>query len=373
MSQPSRPQAQGPAQRRRRQIKFEAVQPLEDRCLLAPLVAISPIIAGSAPAGGTVPANTSSTNVTVTLGTADTGFLTAAPFTSVAELTPISSFGGDIVRIRSGPGGPFGNDVYAISRGAGENSANLTAAQIANNNTTAPVVSGAINRPGVIYRVDPATGKTNVFFDLNTLIPQLEPADNKGATAANSAGAEDRPGQLVRHHLRPRRLLRRQASMFVSSVDRQDPTKNAIYRIAPDGTLHGHVRRLQRRVRRQQPQRQPQRHPRPPGPGPDLPPGPDRRRRNQQHRHRAVRRGPLLQRQRLLPGQGHLGHPDADQGRDHDPPDRRPDHRLDGREPRLHVARSTAPSPTSAPRPAPSPASPASQASAGSKGSTAIP
>ena len=126
MSQPPRPQAHGPAQRRRRQMKFEAVQPLEERCLLAPVVAVSPILAAGA---GHDQAGTSApTNVTVTLGTADTGFLTAAPFTSVSELTPISSFGGDIVRIRSGPGGPFGNDVYAISRGAGENSANLTAA-----------------------------------------------------------------------------------------------------------------------------------------------------------------------------------------------------------------------------------------------------
>ena len=39
MSQPSRPQAHGPAQRRRRELKIEAVQPLEDRCLLAPVVA----------------------------------------------------------------------------------------------------------------------------------------------------------------------------------------------------------------------------------------------------------------------------------------------------------------------------------------------
>ena len=46
---------------------------------------------------------------------------TAAPITSVSELTPISSFGGDIVKIAPGPGGVFGNDVYAISRGAGDN------------------------------------------------------------------------------------------------------------------------------------------------------------------------------------------------------------------------------------------------------------
>ena len=52
MSQPSRPQAHGPAQRRRRQLKFEAVQPLEDRCLLAPVVAISPTLAAATAVAG---------------------------------------------------------------------------------------------------------------------------------------------------------------------------------------------------------------------------------------------------------------------------------------------------------------------------------
>ena len=66
---------------------------------------------------------------------------TAAPITSVSELTPISSFGSDIVNIAAGPGGVFGDDVYAISRGARRQSPT------------------PINRPGVIYRVDPATGQ----------------------------------------------------------------------------------------------------------------------------------------------------------------------------------------------------------------------
>ena len=34
-----------------------------------------------------------------------------APITSVSELTPESSFGGDIVTIAAGPGGVFGNGV----------------------------------------------------------------------------------------------------------------------------------------------------------------------------------------------------------------------------------------------------------------------
>ena len=54
-----------------------------------------------------------------------------APITSVSELTPISSFGGDIVAIAAGPGGVFGNVIYAISRGGGDNTA-----------------SGAVNHPG---------------------------------------------------------------------------------------------------------------------------------------------------------------------------------------------------------------------------------
>ena len=91
--------------------------------------------------------------ITVEPNTAATALDTAAPITSVSELSPISSFGGDIVTIAAGPGGVFGNDVYAISRGAGDNAAD-----------------GAINRPGVIYRVDTATGKASVFFDLNTVL-----------------------------------------------------------------------------------------------------------------------------------------------------------------------------------------------------------
>ena len=34
---------------------------------------------------------------------------TMAPITSVSELTPIASFGNDIVTIAAGPGGVFGN------------------------------------------------------------------------------------------------------------------------------------------------------------------------------------------------------------------------------------------------------------------------
>ncbi|MCA1685226.1 MAG: hypothetical protein LC745_04445, partial [Planctomycetia bacterium] len=236
MSQPSRPRSDRPAKRRHRQIKFEAVQPLEDRCLLAPILALSPTLAAITPAAAPPP-NTSVNTVTVSTGEPDIGFLTAAPFDSVSQLTSISSFGGDIVRIRSGPGGPFGNDVYAISRGAGENAAGLTAAQTTNNNTTQSVVTGAINRPGVIYRVDPATGNTNVFFDLNTLIPQLDA--NKQTNAGNSVGAATGLVNWYDITFDPEGYFDGKPSMFVSSVDRQDPAKNAVYRIAPDGKFMG--------------------------------------------------------------------------------------------------------------------------------------
>src|SRR5439155_6552698 len=100
------------------------------------------------------------------------GFPSQEPVTTVNELTPISSFGNDIVRIKAGPGGDFGNYIYAISRGAGEN-------------------TGAVNRPGVIYRVDPATGKASVFFDLNTVVTQLSPPS---ASAANSGAVSPGSG-----------------------------------------------------------------------------------------------------------------------------------------------------------------------------------
>lgn len=234
MSQPSRPQARGPAQRRRRDLKFEAVQALEERCLLAPVLSVAPRLAAFTPAAN-LPTGINSGGVVVTLGQADTGFLSAAPFTSVSELTPISSFGGDIVRIRSGPGGVFGRGVYAISRGAGENG--LPAGSTQNSTTLPPTVNGAVNRPGVIYRVDPATGKTSVFFDLNTVVPQLDA--NKSTTAANSVGAATGLVNWYDITFDPEGYFDGKPSMFVASVDRSDPAKNAVYRIAPDGTFMG--------------------------------------------------------------------------------------------------------------------------------------
>src|SRR4051812_21446223 len=127
MSHPSRPQARGPARRRRRDLRIDTVQTLEERCLLAPFVTLLPQTATFTATG--TPTSFSG-NVTVPPVIAAPFFPTASPVTSVTLLTPTASFGGDIDRIEAGPGGDFGKAVYAISRGAGEN-------------------TGAVNRPGV--------------------------------------------------------------------------------------------------------------------------------------------------------------------------------------------------------------------------------
>ena len=237
MSQPSRPQAHASARRRRRNLKLEAIFPLEDRCLLTPVVAVTPVTAVFVPAA-TQPANTTTGAVQITEGNPDAGFPSDAPFTSVNELTPISSFGGDIVTIQAGPGGVFGNAIYAISRGAGDNGQAPGTASAPNPfvvNTSPRTVSGAINKPGVIYRVDPATGKTNVFFDLNTVISQLNP----DATPGNSVGSATGLVNWYSITFDPEGFFDGTPSMFVSSVDRSDPAKNAIYQISSSGTLLG--------------------------------------------------------------------------------------------------------------------------------------
>ena len=126
MSQPSRPRTRGPAERRQRSFRAEQVTLLEDRKLLTPFLTVSPPVA-TFTAAATQPANTTTGSVSVTLNptaattTGTTAFQSAAPLVSVSELTSTASFGGDIVRIEAGPGGSFGEGVYAISRGAGEN------------------------------------------------------------------------------------------------------------------------------------------------------------------------------------------------------------------------------------------------------------
>jgi len=226
MSHPSRPRARGPEQRRSRAARIEAVTALEERQLLAPVLAQSGITATFTPLANQ-PKTQNLGNITLTTALpVQTGavnplsaFPEAASITSVSELTTNSSFGGDIVRIRSGSGGDFGNSLYAVSRGAGDN-----------------LTKGAINRPGVIYRVDTATGKSSVFFDLNTVISQLDP------TQTSAAGGLTPTSGLTNFYdisFDPEGYFDGRPSMFVSSADATNPAKNAIYRIAPDGTFLG--------------------------------------------------------------------------------------------------------------------------------------
>ena len=119
--------------------------PLEERCLLTPVVVVTPPAATFTAAAAPTNADLGTVTIAPAVTTVPAAYPTQAPVTTVNQLTPASSFGGDIVRIQAGPGGVFGNYVYAISRGAGEN-------------------VGAVNRPGVIYRVDPATGNHERFL-----------------------------------------------------------------------------------------------------------------------------------------------------------------------------------------------------------------
>src|SRR5271166_734014 len=221
MSLPSRTRARGQA-KRRRAVQLETPFPLEERCLLAPYVTVFPVTA-TFTATTTPTTNADLGEITVAQNTTATNISTSAPITSVAELTPLSSFGGDIVRLAAGPGGVFGNGLYAISRGAGSN-------------------TSAVNRPGVIYRIDPATGKASVFFDLNTVLSQIDPnalaTDGKNP-AANSLGT---PTGFVNWYdiaFDPEGNFDGSPTMFVASADSTDPTKNAIYMISPSGQFLG--------------------------------------------------------------------------------------------------------------------------------------
>ena len=220
MSQPSRPRSRGPVQRRKRDYKIDSPVPLEVRSLMAPVVALQPLTDTFTAAG--TPSNGDLGSVTIAPSTTSGAVDTMAPITSVSELTPISSFGGDIVTIAAGPGGVFGNDVYAISRGAGDN---------------APT---AVNRPGVIYRVDPATGQASVFFDLNSVISQTDPNNTTPATpAANGLLTSTGLVNWYSMTFDSEGVFSGTPALFVSSVSRSDPNKNIIFEIAPNGTLMG--------------------------------------------------------------------------------------------------------------------------------------
>ena len=221
MSQPSRTRVRGPA-KRRRAVQLETPFPLEQRCLLAPYVTLFPTVA-TFTATTTPTTNADLGVITVAQNTTATNISSSAPITSVAELTPLSSFGGDIVRLAAGPGGVFGNGLYAISRGAGGN-------------------TDAVNRPGVIYRIDPATGQASVFFDLNTVLSQIDPnalaTDGKNP-AANSLGTSTGFVNWYDIAFDPEGNFDGSPTMFVASADRSDPSKNAIFMISPSGQFLG--------------------------------------------------------------------------------------------------------------------------------------
>src|SRR5947208_6016609 len=79
MSQPSRPRARGPAQRRRRDLQMEQPAPLEERRLLAPFLSLFPLQATFTPAP--TPTNAFLGTVTVTENTSVTALDSAAPIT----------------------------------------------------------------------------------------------------------------------------------------------------------------------------------------------------------------------------------------------------------------------------------------------------
>ncbi len=217
MSQPSRPHARGAAKRRRRQFQVDTIEHLERLTLLAPIIPTQVATTATFVATPQVPPNTNVNLGSFTI-TQTPLPVSAAPYVSVSELTPISDFGNDIVRIKAGPGGDFGNGLYAISRGAGDN-------------VTLP---GTINKPGVIYRIDPATGKASIFFDLNSVLN----GDASNGLNPTSTGLKN----WYDIAFDPEGYFDGKPSMFVSSVSTPSPTdptgsKNAIFRIAPDGTL----------------------------------------------------------------------------------------------------------------------------------------
>jgi hypothetical protein len=224
MSQPSRPQERRPARRKDRRVHL-GIQRLEERQVLAPIVTVNTPTVTLTNVVTTTAGNLSTTTGDITLTFAPNAN-SAAAFTSVAQLTSLRAFGGDMVRIQAGPGGDFGKGVYAISRGAGAN---------ANPDFRDASLPTPINRPGVIYRVDPATGRSSVFFDLNTVLNQIDPGAAPGNGALPGTG-------LVNWYdiaFDPEGIFDGRPSMFVTSLSNSDPQKNAVYRIGPDGSFLG--------------------------------------------------------------------------------------------------------------------------------------
>ena len=196
--------------RRNKRALQASVENLEQREVLTPVISTQTYAT-------TFTANASSPSGTVAVtGTAFDQ--SAAGFTSVTKLADSSQFGGDMVRIQAGPGGDFGKGVYAISRGAGSNAA-------------------AVNTPGVIYRVDPATGKASTFFDLNTMIQKIE--NDPAASAASVVSASSGLKNWYDISFDPEGYFFGRPAMLVSMADSNDVAKNTVYAIGSDGSLIG--------------------------------------------------------------------------------------------------------------------------------------
>ena len=187
---------------------------------------------------------------------ATTGFPTAAPITSVSQLTPNSSFGGDIVRIQAGPGGgDFGSGVYAISpRARGETTRRRRRDQPAGRDLSRRSGHGQVER-----LLRPEHG------------PQPARARRQHHAAANSVGTATGLVNWYNIAFDPEGYFDGKPSMFVASVDRSDPNKNVIYRIAPDGTFMGAFVQFTDGLVGAEVQHQPDGDPGPAAPGPVVP------------------------------------------------------------------------------------------------------
>ena len=102
MSQPSRPRARGPAKRRRADQAGDRRFRWSNAACWRPSLRSFPCRRPSRRPRPRPERDLGT--ITVAQNTTATNISTSAPITSVAELTPLSSFGGDIVNIAAGSG-----------------------------------------------------------------------------------------------------------------------------------------------------------------------------------------------------------------------------------------------------------------------------
>ena len=153
MSHPSRPRVRGPARRPRRHLRIERSAPRRSP-------PARPVIATGhrdrpSPRPGTRPTGSSAPQPSIP-AVACRGLHRPGPITVSRSW-------------------PTRRPSAATSSGSRPGRAATSARGSTPSRAAAATTSTAINRPGVIYRVDPATGQASVFFDLNTVISQLEP------------------------------------------------------------------------------------------------------------------------------------------------------------------------------------------------------